>query len=66
MIEWISVKDRLPAFNEDILFVAPKPNGVRVGRFYRASHKFISTGAKFSKCDVTHWMPLPKPPVNVL
>ena len=63
MNEWIKTSDQLPEFNKDILFVAKKPDGVRVGRFYKASNKFISTGdVFFYKFDVTHWMPLPKPP----
>ena len=64
MSNWISVEDRLPEFHKDILFYAGAIDGVRMGRLYRNSHRFISDGDKFFKSDVTHWQELPEPPTK--
>ena len=57
MSEWISVKERLPAHNGDVLtFCAGK---VIINRF--CAGMFI-----YGKCyGITHWMPLPEPPEEV-
>lgn len=85
-MEWISVKDRLPDVQENVLvFVAFKEPTKKIdGKMrYRVWDTGIDTGARFIKgtgpsrwalgdraaseydrncIEVTHWMPLPKPP----
>lgn len=62
MSKWIETKKSTPDFDVDILFYCGEKDGIRKGRFYRHSHRFISNGDKFYRADVTHWMPLPEPP----
>jgi len=61
-MEWIKVSDELPEFHKQILFNVRGADGIRVGALYRNSHQFISTGDKFFKSDVTHWMSMPERP----
>ena len=59
MQEWISVKDRLPEDQEEVLVCTRSKNGVRnIDKGYMAIDRFIHRG----RAEVTHWMPLPKPP----
>jgi hypothetical protein len=62
MKAWIETKEQLPEFHKDILFYAGGNDGVRMGRFYRHSHNFISDGDKFFKPHVSHWMEIPDAP----
>lgn len=66
---WISVKDRLPEENEEVLVFgnilnAPKLLGVR----YRVlgdqdwKYSWQGDGYIYKQDYVTHWMPLPEPP----
>lgn len=59
MSEWISVKDRLPESNTEVL-VYSKRRGVTID-FVDA---FMLTGTVtfYRNSDVTHWMPIPEPP----
>lgn len=69
MSEWISVKDRLPEGEEDVLVHLTSKELV-VGAFMTAlihDERFwvLSRGGDFYACPqfgVTHWMPLPEPP----
>ncbi len=76
-MEWISVKDRLPDDDEDVLVYHEYDFHISVGCFCRDNiHYYIETdGSKFytdtgweseipwaQKGGVTHWMPLPQPP----
>jgi hypothetical protein len=70
MSEWISVDDRRPPKNKSSLFLAG--NGI----FYVGKERCGNLGepqqSVFAyRCDssgrfteITHWMPLPKPPKN--
>ena len=62
MDNWILTSEKLPDFHKAILFYAGETDGIRMGAFYRFSHKFISDGDKFFKTDVTHWMEMPQHP----
>ena len=57
--EWISVEDELPEDQEEVLVSTRSKNGIRnIDKGYMAIDRFIHRGC----AEVTHWMPLPKPP----
>ena len=57
--EWISLKDRLPEDQEEVLVCTRSKNGIRnIDMGYMAFDRFIHRGY----AEVTHWMPLPHPP----
>jgi hypothetical protein len=58
-MEWISVRDRLPEDQVEVLVATRSKNGVRnIDKGYLAIDHFIHRG----HAEVTHWMPLPEPP----
>lgn len=59
--DWISVTERLPG-NESVLIYS-KAGGVAEGKYNPDTEEWTQYrwSAKMKK-DVTHWMPLPKPP----
>ena len=57
--EWISVADKIPPDQEEVLVCTRSKNGIRnIDKGYMAIDHFIHRG----RAEVTHWMPLPKPP----
>jgi hypothetical protein len=70
MSEWISVKDRLPDNSNVVLaFDLRISRGINVPKirfaflFGNTWHRSEGTGWEM---DVTHWMPLPNPPEEVV
>lgn len=71
MSKWISVKDRLPSPNEDVLLVdilGSSPSEIflgwqATGRWFE-THYYCKEGAshQIDNDQITHWMPLPEPP----
>lgn len=59
--EWISVKDRLPENVKEGLLIALRWGAVDIGwcEDGRWGSEFID---EYEDGEVTHWMPLPKPP----
>ena len=58
-MEWISVRDRLPEDQVEVLVATRSKNGVRnIDKGYLAIDHFIHRG----HAEVTHWMPLPELP----
>ncbi len=62
MVEWISVKDKLPNPNDYVLLYDCHLDLVFEGNYY-------SDRCGYSKdieydCGITHWMPLPDKPIN--
>jgi hypothetical protein len=55
-MQWISIKDRLPACDKEVL--CTEGENVFIGRLEDIGW----SGYDFMSCDVTHWMPIPKPP----
>ena len=57
--EWISVADKIPPDQEEVLVLTQSKNGVRnVDKGYWAIDHFIHRG----RSEVTHWMPMPHLP----
>lgn len=68
MTEWIKCSDRLPSNEQEILFYIP--NDIFKGVFYNYDNcfesDFITDGGIGYKTDaVSHWMPLPDPPIYI-
>ena len=64
MTEWISVKDRLPTFNDQVIFYESE-NAVYTG--YLSEYGIFYIKCRYwvgPKCKPTHWMPLPEKPEN--
>lgn len=62
MNEWISVKDRLPEFLDEVLLFTSAGN-IYIGMFYEKHENYTVAGDSYGFLyDVTHWMPLPEPP----
>lgn len=58
-MNWISVRDRLPEDQVEVLVATRSKNGVpNIDKGYLAIDHFIHRG----RAEVTHWMPLPEPP----
>ena len=58
VLEWISVKDRLPVEGSYILAYSEHGSGYSICvKYYRHKRFWNSKGE-----EVTHWMPLPEPP----
>lgn len=59
--EWISVKDRLPENVKEGLLIALRWGEVDIGwcKDGRWGSQFVD---EYEDGEVTHWMPLPKPP----
>lgn len=66
MSKWISVKERLPKFDEFVLIYAPKTEDISIALInqphYRGSFWFYPDNYGWSENDVTHWMHLPPIP----
>ncbi|MGN0787103.1 MAG: DUF551 domain-containing protein [Christensenellales bacterium] len=57
--EWISVKDKLPEDQVEVLVLTRSMKGMRnVDKGYLSIDHFIHRG----RAQVTHWMPMPEPP----
>lgn len=54
--QWISVKDRLPNFDQTVLAYSGKEWGIGLAFLHDDEKWYGDCG------DVTHWMPLPAPP----
>lgn len=61
-MNWIKTTEQLPEFHKDVMFYTV--DGIRIGRLYASSNKFKSDWDVFYLSDVTHWMPMPNPPIT--
>ena len=61
-MEWISVGDKLPDSDKDVLFYNDEFKNVELGHF--CGNQWFPAWAehKIDGSSVTHWMPLPNPP----
>ena len=66
MSEWISIEDKLPPFDVEVLVYQPSWKGEPVTT--STLRAIDSSGYRFqfknelNRYSVTHWMPLPEPP----
>ena len=61
--EWISVKDRLPEIGRSVIaYNAPAKCAAEA--MYKGEGMFLQFrwSARLQKHEVTHWMPIPRPP----
>lgn len=70
-MEWISVDERLPHNTGDVLVVVHYSNEkfVFVGRYYEDEDDLDNDGwdvHEHMHHSITHWMPLPLPPEDLL
>lgn len=72
--EWISIKDRVPETDTDVLcvYVYKNKNGlssIGTGRYVKSNNKWsiMYMPKKISfYIYITHWQPLPEPPKDVM
>lgn len=63
IMEWISVKDRLPDVNMGVLvFIPDEDNHITSGMWDVGKEWVLLDEYRVPECEVTHWLPLPKPP----
>ena len=67
-MQWVSVKDRLPEHEQEVIIYVKTENGYLVTgglTWYSDVEKFIDgiTVLRLNKSEVTHWMPLPNKPI---
>ncbi|HGW3737648.1 TPA: DUF551 domain-containing protein [Acinetobacter baumannii] len=76
-MEWISVDERLPEFQEETSILCllkdqqkgfwyPRPYAllIEVGWWIPQKEIFVCDGVEDAKHIISHWMPLPEPPKN--
>jgi hypothetical protein len=63
MNEWIAMKDRKPRQGQRVIYYFDEV-GMHIGKYRRTPDggDCFSHGFCFLTNDVTHWMPVPKPP----
>jgi len=63
MSKWISVKDRLPEHGVHVLTFSSEENYYAVSYLiYLSNERIWANGCLLGNDNITHWMPLPKPP----
>ena len=64
--EWISLIDRVPDEDVDVLVIEEEGGMLVASRNHRGNwgHAFGSGGPTDGQAWPTHWMPLPEPPTN--
>ena len=60
--EWISVKDRLPQVKEDVLIYDSQHCNIYKAWYISDIDVWFSNEYLPQFINITHWMPLPKPP----
>ena len=60
VLQWISVKDRLPKYENPVLAGNAELCFVNTAWYHVATKRWELPSGFF--CEVTHWMPLPEPP----
>lgn len=67
-MQWTTVKRRLPESSQQIRsFIVNTAEGVGVAKYHSESgfcDPILIGGANYYGLEVTHWMPMPPPPVK--
>jgi hypothetical protein len=66
--QWISVEDRLPTQDDDIVLVYDAVGNIYMGYLHGLKSGFITYAdeAYQNVGEITHWMPLPQVPPSIL
>lgn len=66
MIEWISIKDKLPGDGQKVIFCIKGDDESSSGDYDAGRGKFyelcFDESLGWPVKDISHWMPLPEPP----
>jgi len=62
---WVSVSERLPDADVASVLIHTNKGGVSEGQYYPCIKSWKQFRWSVENADVTHWMPLPKPPKEV-
>ena len=67
--QWVSVKDRLPEEQKEVLIYLPEYGSVETAAFFEIPSLNLKEWAQNEDAymfdEVSHWMPLPEPPEGV-
>lgn len=65
-MEWISVDDRLPMANVQVM-VVDEDDCIQIGRWQKGYHKFVCSRLPDDEFDneIYYWMPLPLTPKEI-
>ena len=65
---WVSVDERLPEAGQEVITVHPdifkRPTAFGESQIYVIRQLVTPEGVRWADAGVTHWMPLPPPPVT--
>ncbi len=62
MTEWLSVNKELPPTDKEVLFTYDGKVCYGCFIWYDPDFRWLENSTHLYRYDVTHWMPLPKPP----
>jgi hypothetical protein len=61
-MEWISIEDKLPDLDKEVLFTYEDYVNLGSYIFYDPGFRWLDHTGHLYRSEVTHWMPLPKIP----
>ena len=64
-MNWISVKERLPDKDQEVLFFDAQMENIELGEFAGKEWHPSWADTYINAKHITHWMPLPDPPVII-
>lgn len=65
MVEWISVYNRLPYYDNPVLVASSVGGFVGIAWYHVTGRRWeLLFGNRYDRSVITHWMPLPKAPME--